>query len=54
MEKLLEKKTEQLNYLRFIIHSSVVNAVNSYISFYNYNKLHSVINNKTPHQKLKK
>ena len=46
-------KTERLNYLSFINHSSVVSAVISYISFYNYKRLHSVIDYKTPHQKTK-
>ncbi len=44
-------KTERLNYLSFINHHSVVNTVASYISFYNYKRLHSAIDYKTPHQK---
>ncbi|MCF6205192.1 MAG: IS3 family transposase, partial [Methylococcaceae bacterium] len=37
----------------FINHSSAVSAVTSYISFYNYKRLHSTIDYKTPHQKTK-
>ncbi len=46
-------KTERLNYLSFINHYSVVSAVTTYISFYNYKRLHSAIDYKTPHQKTK-
>lgn len=46
-------KTERLDSVSFINHSSVVSAVTSYISFYNYKRLHSVIDYKTPHQKTK-
>lgn len=44
-------KTERLNYLSFINHQSVINTVTNYINFYNYKRLHSAINYKTPHQK---
>ena len=46
-------KTERLNYLSFINHSAVESAVTGYISFYNYKRLHSAIDYKTPHQKTK-
>ncbi len=36
-------KTERLNYLSFINHSSVDSAVTSYISFYNYKRLHPYV-----------
>jgi transposase InsO family protein len=44
-------KTEQLNYLSFINHRSVIDAVTRYIGFYNYKRLHSAIDYMTPHQK---
>jgi transposase InsO family protein len=54
MKRLFRKlKTEQLNYLSFINHYSVVDTVARYISFYNYKRLHSDIDYKTPHQKTK-
>ena len=46
-------KTERLNYLSFINHSAVESAVTSYINFYNYKRLHSAIDYKTPHHKTK-
>lgn len=44
-------KTERLNHLAFINHSSVVSVVEQYIQFYNYKRRHSAIDYKTPHQK---
>jgi len=46
-------KTERLNYLSCINHQSVINTVDSYIRFYNYKRIHSAIDYKTPHQKTK-
>jgi len=46
-------KTERLNYLSFINHQSVIGTVESYIRFYNYKRIHSAIDYKTPHQKTK-
>lgn len=46
-------KTERLNYLSFINHQSVISTVESYIRFYNYKRIHSAIDYKTPHQKTK-
>lgn len=46
-------KTERLNYISFINHKSVVYAVEKYIRFYNYKRLHSAIDYKTPHQRTK-
>ncbi|MGI2001128.1 IS3 family transposase, partial [Shewanella frigidimarina] len=36
-------KTERLNHLAFINHSSVVSVVEQYIQFYNYKRRHSAI-----------
>jgi len=44
-------KTERLNHLAFINHSSVISVVEQYIQFYNYKRRHSSIDYKTPHQK---
>lgn len=44
-------KTERLNHLSFINHQSVVQQVESYIQFYNYQRRHSAIDYLTPHQK---
>jgi transposase InsO family protein len=46
-------KTERLNYLSFINHHPIINTVTRYISFYNYKRLPSAIDYKTPHQKTK-
>ncbi len=40
--------TAKLNRLSFINHQSVAAAVESYIRFYNYKRLHSAIGNITP------
>lgn len=45
-------KTERLNYLSFINHESVISNVNQYINFYNYKRIHSAIDYKTPHEKF--
>ena len=45
-------KTERLNHLRFINHEAVVAEVESYIYFYNYKRLNSVIDYLTPNQKF--
>jgi transposase InsO family protein len=47
-------KTERLNNITFINHLSVVNEVESYISFYNYKRRHSSLEYMTPHQKYNK
>lgn len=47
-------KTERLNYLSFINHQSVVTTVESYIRYYNYKRLHSVLDYETPHQRAQK
>ena len=44
-------KTERLNQLSFINHTSVVQTVERYIRFYNYKRLHSSIGYMTPNQK---
>ncbi len=44
-------KAERLDHLVFINHSAVVHAVESYIRFYNYRRLHSAIDHQTPHQR---
>ena len=45
-------KSERLNYLSFINHDAVVSVVESYIHFYNYKRLHSVIGYITPAEKM--
>lgn len=45
-------KSERLNYLSFINHDAVVSLVESYIHFYNYKRLHSVIGYITPAEKM--
>ena len=45
-------KTEQLNYQSFANHYEVVQNVESYIYFYNYKRIHSVIRYMTPAQKI--
>ena len=45
-------KTERLNHLSFVNHESVVGQVNHYINFYNYKRIHSAIDYKTPHEKF--
>ena len=45
-------KTERLNNLSFINHNAVVAEVESYIYFYNYKRLNSAIDYKTPNQKF--
>jgi len=45
-------KTERLNHLRFMNHEAVIAEVESYIYFYNYKRLHSVIDYMTPNQKF--
>jgi transposase InsO family protein len=47
-------KTERLNHLSFMNHRSVVSAVESYIRYYNYKRLHSSIDYETPHQRSQK
>jgi len=47
-------KSEYLNSLSFINHQSVITAVNHYIRYYNYKRLHSAIDYWTPVQKRKK
>jgi transposase InsO family protein len=44
-------KTERLNNISFINHSSVVGEVKKYISFYNHRRRHSAVGYMTPHQK---
>ena len=44
-------KTERLNPLSFINHSSAVQVVGQYINFYNYKRLHSTLGYITPAQK---
>lgn len=44
-------KTERLNHLSFINHTSAVSTVESYIYFYNYKRLHSSLGYITPVQK---
>lgn len=44
-------KTERLNLLRFINHTSAVSTVESYLYFYNYKRLHSSLGYITPVQK---
>ena len=44
-------KTERLNHLSFINHHAVVSTIESYIYFYNYKRLHSVLGYITPTQK---
>ena len=44
-------KTERLNVLIFINHSSAKSIINTYIRFYNYERLHSAIDYLTPNQK---
>lgn len=44
-------KTERLNTLTFINHSSAKKVINTYIRFYNYKRLHSAIDYLTPSQK---
>jgi len=44
-------KTERLNRLSFINHSSAVQVVEQYIHFYNYKRLHSTLGYITPAQK---
>ncbi len=44
-------KTERLNALTFINHSSAKQIINAYIRFYNYERLHSTIDYLTPSQK---
>lgn len=43
-------KSERLNHLKFKNHVSVVDTIESYIRFYNYKRIHSVVGYKTPHQ----
>lgn len=45
-------KSERLNDLLFINHQSVIEAVESYIYFYNYRRLHSKIGYITPVEKM--
>lgn len=45
-------KSERLNYLSFTNHDAVVSIVESYIHFYNYKRLHSVIGYITPAEKM--
>ena len=45
-------KSERLNDLSFINHDAVVGVVESYIHFYNYKRLHSVIGYITPAEKM--
>jgi putative transposase len=45
-------KTERLNNLSFINHQAVIAEVESYIYFYNYNRLNSAIDYMTPNQKF--
>ena len=45
-------KSERLNYLSFTNHDAVVSVVESYIHFYNYKRLHSVIGYITPAEKM--
>jgi transposase InsO family protein len=45
-------KTERLNYQSFANHQEVVENVESYIYFYNYKRIHSVIGYITPAQKM--
>ena len=45
-------KSERLNDLSFINHESVISVVESYIHFYNYKRLHSVIGYITPAEKM--
>lgn len=45
-------KSERLNYLTFINHQAVTSVVESYIYFYNYKRLHSVIGYITPAEKM--
>ena len=47
-------KTERLNYLSFTNHLSVVKTVECYIRYYNYKRLHSSLDYKTPHEYAKK
>ena len=47
-------KTERLNHLSFINHESVICNVNQYINFYNYKRIHSAIDYKTPHEQFNK
>lgn len=47
-------KTERLNYLSFVNHRSVVTAVENYIRYYNYKRLHSSLDYETPHQRSRK
>lgn len=44
-------KTERLNNLVFVNHLSAVDAVEKYIRFYNYKRLHSTLGYLTPNQK---
>ena len=44
-------KTERLNLLTFINHTSAEQTINTYIRFYNYERLHSSIDYLTPNQK---
>jgi len=45
-------KSERLNDLSFINHEAVISVVESYIHFYNYKRLHSVIGYMTPAEKM--
>ena len=52
MERFFRRlKTERLNALIFINHSSAKSIINTYIRFYNYERLHSAIDYLTPNQK---
>jgi len=53
MERFFRRlKTERLNALIFINHSSAKSIINTYIRFYNYERLHSAIDYLTPNQKF--
>lgn len=47
-------KTERLNQLVFINHASAEQIINTYIRFYNYQRIHSSIGYLTPNQKSQK